>query len=400
MAEMTRGGVRVDYVRSWAGRGAAPNRSTALLCSPMTASFAAYASHFISRHQPSSLASSQPLFFSFTDDGGDDDDNDQPHAPHRDTHAADLDDLDDPHLRASAASTHRSVADRSYPHGAGPSYGPGVGDIDDNDDPYLRLDEDDHAPLPGASSSAASRYDPHRAPLLASHALSDIERSRGWLAHQPSPLRSPSPAPSSSSSSADSADSGTPPADLLNPTLARAQHRLPPPPTHAAADPIPPPPRTIPSLSLTESLLPRDGRARPLDVFSLPDPRHTAHARARRKYHDALWTALWCTGLSACLLASVLALFLTRRPAPGQHPGASLPYTTLLHTVPLLTVLTFVSAAVSYAHIFLLRVFVKPVVIATTVFVPVTLFLSAVWAFVGSFMWDGDTEPTWGESWG
>ena len=46
----------------------------------------------------------------------------------------------------------------------------------------------------------------------------------------------------------------------------------------------------------------------------------------------------------------------------------------------------------------LLRIFVKPVMVATSVFIPATLLISAVWAFVGSFMWDGDKEPTWGET--
>jgi hypothetical protein len=26
--------------------------------------------------------------------------------------------------------------------------------------------------------------------------------------------------------------------------------------------------------------------------------------------------------------------------------------------------------------------------------------ISSIWAFSGSFMWDGDTVPTWGETWG
>ncbi|KAJ3486007.1 hypothetical protein NLJ89_g11850 [Agrocybe chaxingu] len=75
-----------------------------------------------------------------------------------------------------------------------------------------------------------------------------------------------------------------------------------------------------------------------------------------------------------------------------------LPYTVLLRTVPMLIILTFLSAGAAYVHVYLLRVFVKPVMIATSVFIPATLFISAVWAFVGSFMWDGDTVPTWGET--
>ncbi|KAL0562926.1 hypothetical protein V5O48_019152, partial [Marasmius crinis-equi] len=40
----------------------------------------------------------------------------------------------------------------------------------------------------------------------------------------------------------------------------------------------------------------------------------------------------------------------------------------------------------------------KPVMVATSVFVPATLFISFVWAFVGSFMWDEGKEVTWGET--
>lgn len=278
------------------------------------------------------------MFFSFTTDdgsrGGHDID-------------ADLDDLDDPHLRVSQPSQrhHNAV---------------------DDDDPYLRLDEDD---------PATSRFDSHSVPLIASEHSASVgsDSPKGWLAHQASrPSRSPSPLTSSDSS---------PPPDLFKPATYR-----PPPPPQTLSAPI--------SLSLTESLLPRDGHARPIDVFSLPDPRHTP--RGRRKYNDSVWTAIWCTGCLLCLLSSILILFLTRKP-PNSSP-ATLPYTTLLHTVPMLTILTFLSAFVAYGHIFLLRVFVGPVMVATTVFVPATLFISAVWAFVGSFMWDGDQEPTWGET--
>lgn len=333
----------------------------------MTASFAAYASQFLNRQKngASSLTSSQPMFFSFTtnDDG----------SRAGNEHDADLDDLDDPHLRASGATTSRGDQSRRY----------GQYEREEDDDPYLRLDEDELAPAPGASRS---RYDAHSIPLLQSNTLSDTEPSRGWLAHQASPLRSPSPPPSSSESELDS-----PPPDLVNPALGKS-HRAPH-PSHPNS--VPPPPPV--SLSLTQSLLPRDGRTRPLDVFSLPDPRHVA--RGRRKYNDSIWTAVYCASLSVCIFFSVLILFLTKKP-PNYPSKFPFPYTTLLHTVPLLTILTFVSAVVAYAHILLLRVFVKPVVFATSVFVPATLFISAICAFVGSFMWDGDTTPTWGETWG
>ena len=242
---------------------------------------------------------------------------------------------------------------------------------EDEEDPYLRLDEDE----PGVSRQQAASI-----PLLG---VSEVDGGKGWLAHA-SPLRSPSPSPSNSS-----AESANPPPDILHPR-SPSPHRTHSP--YSSPPHPPPPPRTAVSLSLTESLLPRDGRTRPMDVFSLPDPRYVP--RNRRKFNDSVWTTIWCAGVSICLVGSVLALFLTHDSSNRRKT----PYFTLLHTVPLLTILTFLSAVVCYIHIFLLRVFVKPVMVATSVFIPATLLISAIWAFVGSFMWDGDQEPTWGET--
>lgn len=314
----------------------------------MAASFAAYASQFINRQNSggaSSLSSSQPIFFSFTTDNGS-------HAGN--AHDADLDDYDDPHLRGGSQYTSRHTMRGSRDEEAG----------GEDDDPYLRLDEEDPALSRRISSSV---------PLLGVSA----EGSKGWLAHA-SPLRSPSPSPSESSD-----DSGIPPPNILAPSILSPK-RTPHPP---------PPPRTEPTITLTESLLPRDGRTRPVDVFSLPDPRYVP--RGRRKFNDWNWTAAWCAAVSVCLFCCILVLFLTNKP---KRLPIQFPYTTLLHTVPLLTILTFLSALVCYAHIFLLRIFVKPVMVGTSVFIPATLFISAVWAFIGSFMWDGDQEPTWGET--
>ncbi|GLB34536.1 putative CTL (choline transporter-like) family protein [Lyophyllum shimeji] len=303
------------------------------------------------------------MFFSFTTDDGS-------RAGHnQDT---DLDDLDDPHLRDSEAS--RATYGRQ-------------GDAEDDDDPYLRLDEDERT---GRAELGSRHYNPQSMPLIESEddSLSPEESPKGWLAHLASPMmrhvrsrsRSPSPTPS------ESTDSGPPP-DLYGPETIRMNPSPPPPPPSTSRAPV--------SLSLTESLLPRDGRSRPLDVFSLPDPRHTP--RGRRKYNDSIWTAIWCAGVSICVVCAIILLFVTRKPGKGS-PRVTLPYTTLLHTVPMLTILTFLSAFAAYTHIFLLRIFVRPVMLATSVFIPATLFISAVWAFVGSFMWDGDTGPTWGET--
>ncbi|KAK0211275.1 plasma-membrane choline transporter-domain-containing protein [Desarmillaria ectypa] len=327
----------------------------------MATSFAAFASQIINRPQngETSMASSQPMFFSFTTDSG----SRAGYDP--DT---DLNDLDDPHLRESHLRSGNMSENL-----------PEIGDEDD-EDPYLRLDEEEQS----IYSRHDSRHrDPQSRPLISPDHLSDRSESpQGWLAHQASPLRDPSP------SSSDSTDLEPPPEFLAATSKSR-----PHPPSS-----IPPPPptgRQPVSLSLTDSLLPRDGTVRPLDVFSLPDPRHIS--RGRRKFNDFIWTALWCTGISLCLLFSIIMLFTTSK---SDKSGVILPYTTLLHTVPLITILTFVSAFVAYTHVLLLRIFVRPVMIITSVFIPATLFISAIWAFVGSFMWDGDTEPTWGETTG
>ena len=318
----------------------------------MAASFAAYASQFLNRQQgaSSSLSSSQPLFFSFTSDGG---------SRAGNPHDADLDDLDDPHLRASEQMSRHTIRDM-------------YAQEDEDDDPYLRLDEEE---------AGISRQPQHSTRLLD---VSEAGSSKGWLAHA-SPLRSPSPPLSTSS-----VDSRPPPPRILSPPLS------PPPPQQPRFTQPPPPPRTAPHLSLTESLLPRDGQTRPVDVFSLPDPRYIP--RGRRKYNDSIWISAWCAGVGVCYFCSLLVLILVRRPSKKDQHGTILPYVTLLHTVPLTIILIILSAVVSYAHILLLRIFVKPVMVVTSVFIPATLFISAVWAFIGSFMWDGDTEPTWGET--
>lgn len=342
----------------------------------MAKSFAQYASEFLLQQQPnpeSSLSSSQPLFFSFTTDdegsrNGNDDD--------RDTA-----DLDDPHLRESGASR---VSGRGG--GGGRTSTRKVrSDIDEEEDPYLRLDpdEDEDEIPPGASRRASQSV---RLMVSDYGQAESQDFPKGWLAHQASPPRRAPRSPSPSPSSRSSLESPGSLAMLGQPSTPRHKRLQtpPPPPPRQSREPL--------SLSLTQSLLPRDGTTRPLDVFSLPDPKRSL---PRRKFNDLSWTIVWCTGVSICLFFCVLLLFLGRQ--PGKSKG-TVPYITLLHTVPLLTILTFLSAAVAYMHIFLLKIFVRPVMVATSVFIPATLFISAIWAFAGSFMWDGNQEPTWGET--
>lgn len=305
----------------------------------MAASFTAYASQFLNRQQrpASALSTSQPLFYSFTTDDG---------SRVGDLSDTDLDDNDDPHLGRSSdyLSQHRNVPQ-------------------DDDDPYLRLD-DESSPL-----SHTARVAPDDRRVGNAGRDQPVRPAQGWLSHQaPRSNRV-----SSSSQSDTSSESGVPPAEFLT-QITR-------------------PDRGYQENPLTESLLPRDGVVRPVDVFSLPDPR--AHSRGRVIHRDYHWMAAWLASVTACLIGSFIILFTTS--APKGTPILN-PYTTLLHTVPLLTILTFISAAVSYVHIMLLTIFVKPVLLATCVFIPATLFISAIWAFVGSFMWEEGTIPSWGET--
>lgn len=268
---------------------------------------------------------------------------------------AELDDNDDPHLgRNSDYLPHQM----DLPH--------------DDDDPYLRLDEE-NSPL-----ARTARFTPDTIPLLPSEDTRREEArepAQGWLSHQAPLSHRISPSPPSDISS----EPSVPPTEFLT----------------SAGQPSWIDNRNNQVNSLTESLLPRDGVARPLDVFLLPDPR--PHGRGRRVHKDYHWTAGWLASVTACLLGSFIILFTTSAPKGTPRVPVN-PYTTLLHTIPLLTILTFTSAAISYVHIMLLRIFVKPVLFATAVFIPATLTISAIWAFIGSFMWEEGTEPTWGET--
>ncbi|KAI4517439.1 hypothetical protein K525DRAFT_228605 [Schizophyllum commune Loenen D] len=305
----------------------------------MTASFAAYASQFLTRQpQQASMASSQPLFFSFTTDGG-----------------GELDDLDDPHLRGAGSSTRH---DRSGEAGRHSRIEDPVSDEDEDDDgPYLRLDEE-------------TKPAGVRAPLIAqSRRVADSDAGiGGWLAHHISPLRAPS------------LDEGDDEDDEEEEDDAFAQ-----PDVEAQSEQ----PR---SLSLTASLLPRPAPG----TFHLPDPRHLP--RGRRKYNDAPWLSAYLFAVSACVLGAFLLLILAHTTRPPNGSTSKLPYATLLRTVPLVCVSAVVAAVLTYVHVLALRYAVRPVLAATEAFVPAALTICSIWAFAGSFVTEDGVEPTWGET--
>ncbi|KAG8734497.1 hypothetical protein FRC10_011695, partial [Ceratobasidium sp. 414] len=283
----------------------------------------------------------------------------------------------------------------------------------DLEDPYL--DERDLEPEDNVDDSMP----PDSIPLIASPPRSPSPRPRqkppaaGWLAHlsesgHPGPGRSrPSHAAmsppdrtrmNSSSEDEDSDSSEDLPLFPPSPRLSQSQPR-------ARPDAIPPPPRLSrdselePSrthIDLTEPLLHRDGIER--SVFSLPDPARTPY----RKYNDPVWTALWCTSILFSFIGSIVIIFFTdSHPKTPSIPGrkTTTPFSTLTHTIPLLTLVVVLSSVFGYLYLILLRYFVRPVLTATALAAPLALLFAAVWAFGGSFMWDGDgVGETWGET--
>ena len=150
----------------------------------------------------------------------------------------------------------------------------------DGDDPKLRGDDDDgldpfheHAPL---IDSELEQSRPRPQHPQQQQLLQPTSQQTGWRTHTSLPVHQ---SIASSSSSGGSFDG--PPDGFFD--------------------------HEPPQSNLRESLLPRDGVTRP--VFSLPgDPRRVP----LRKYNDPTWTALWCTGLTACLVGWVVIMFAAR----------------------------------------------------------------------------------------
>ncbi len=94
-------------------------------------------------------------------------------------------------------------------------------------------------------------------------------------------------------------------------------------------------------------------------------------------------------------IARCVAL-LTPLQSPRDAPSP-VPYSTLLHAVPFLTVMALVSTGCAYALLIALQFAVHPVLILISIFIPFLLVVSAIWAFSGSFIWD-NREATWGET--
>ncbi|KAJ6595738.1 hypothetical protein DFH09DRAFT_1410560 [Mycena vulgaris] len=238
-----------------------------------------------------------------------------------------IDDGDDPHFRKY---------DSAELQGAG----------EDEDDPYLRLDDEDgQAEYARDRDGYQDEYGRNASPELDG----DEEGAGvGWLAHQ----RSPSPP--------------------YIPSPPQVPRTISPDPRNYSS-PVPPPQSL--SLALSESLLPRMGPE--VHAFNLPAPHsHSPRGRRRPQPNARAAAAFLFIYTLLCVLA-LLSLFL--------HSQAERPPPALLHTIPLLTFLTILSAILSYTHLALLRAFLRPVLLVSALAPPLALFLSAILAFAGSF---------------
>ncbi|KAJ7100278.1 hypothetical protein B0H15DRAFT_796909 [Mycena belliarum] len=238
-----------------------------------------------------------------------------------------LDDANDPHFRKYDSAELR-------------------GKEDDEEDPYLRLDDEDGPEEYGSKQYPVEEDD------------DDEGAGVGWLAHQ----RSPSPPYTRSPPQ---------PQRTVSPNARNYPRPMPSP------SPSEPQPQSL-SLALSESLLPRTGAE--AHAFNLPAP-HTHPARGRRKPQpNARAAAAFLFAYTVLCVLSLLSLVLPSANTPSERPPPA-----LLHTIPLLTFLTLLSALLSYIHLALLRAFLRPVLLLSALAPPLALFLSSVLAFAGSF---------------
>lgn len=107
------------------------------------------------------------------------------------------------------------------------------------------------------------------------------------------------------------------------------------------------------------------------------------------RYKDAGFLALWLTSVLGIIIGLCFVWGATDpAPSPPSAPPTQpyrTPFSTLLHTIPLLAVLTGIAVVLPIGFLFLLKKAVRPVITGTAIAVPFLLFLCSWWGFVASF---------------
>ena len=151
------------------------------------------------------------------------------------------------------------------------------------------------------------------------------------------------------------------------------------------------PPRDVHDFSMGSGFMHREsGRQALLDLPRPPSsdvesiPQVMVHAAANPPRHDAFWGHIYLLSLAAMFATWFLVYLHTE--APGvKYPLGDTIYTTLHASFHLLAIYTLVSVFVSLLWLAALRSYVRPLVYAILVVVPVILYSFSLYPFISSY---------------
>ncbi|KAI4121300.1 MAG: hypothetical protein LQ347_006899, partial [Umbilicaria vellea] len=145
----------------------------------------------------------------------------------------------------------------------------------------------------------------------------------------------------------------------------------------------------MPQEADSEALL---GRPHPPDSDTSSVPPTVSYPPVEPPRHDAFWGSLYLISL-ASLFASFFLVYLHTSAPSLKHPLGDTIYTTLHASFYLLAIDTVVAVLVSLLWLALLRSYVRPLVYAILVAVPVILFSFFLYPFISSYKgsWHGSS---------
>lgn len=131
-------------------------------------------------------------------------------------------------------------------------------------------------------------------------------------------------------------------------------------------------------------------RPHPPDSDASSAPPTISHPAEEPPRHDAFWASLYLISLAA-LFSSFFLVYLHTTVPSFTHPLGDTIYTTLHASYSLLATDTLVAVIVSLLWLAVLRSYVRPLVYAILVAVPIILFSFSLYPFISSFQgqWKG-----------